>query len=237
LEKLGVRVRSMTEEFDTASATGRLMLTMLSGFATHEREVIRERSVAGTRRVAETGAWLGGIAPYGYRKVGEKGAARLVISEEQIPNLAMSEADVVRLIYRMSAVEKKSSRHIAVHLNNLHVPCAYSRDDKLFVRGKRRHRTLGVWRGPRVRCILTNTTYMGVHSYGKRTTSRRPVVTRAVPAIVTEETWKKAQANLKAHLLFSARSAKHKYLLRGLIKCKLCGLTYIGMLANRHNGR
>src|SRR5262249_27259411 len=46
LEKLGVRVRSMTEEFDTASATGRLMLTMLSGFATHEREVIRERSVA-----------------------------------------------------------------------------------------------------------------------------------------------------------------------------------------------
>ena len=33
LEKYGVRVRSMTEEFDTATATGRLMLTMLSGFA------------------------------------------------------------------------------------------------------------------------------------------------------------------------------------------------------------
>src|SRR5215469_18079534 len=32
LEKYGVRVRSMTEEFDTATATGRLMLTMLSGF-------------------------------------------------------------------------------------------------------------------------------------------------------------------------------------------------------------
>src|SRR5262245_42984589 len=30
LEKLGVRVKSMTEEFDTANATGRLMLTMLS---------------------------------------------------------------------------------------------------------------------------------------------------------------------------------------------------------------
>ena len=35
LEKHGVRVRSMTEEFDTASETGRLMLTMLSGFASH----------------------------------------------------------------------------------------------------------------------------------------------------------------------------------------------------------
>ena len=28
----------MTEEFDTATSTGRLMLTLLSGFAAHERE-------------------------------------------------------------------------------------------------------------------------------------------------------------------------------------------------------
>src|ERR1700744_115722 len=76
LEKLGVRVRSMTEEFDTATATGRLMLTMLSGFAAHEREVIRERSVAGTNRLAEAGAWLGGVVPYGYRKEGERGQTR-----------------------------------------------------------------------------------------------------------------------------------------------------------------
>jgi site-specific DNA recombinase len=79
-EKLGVRVHSMTEEFDTASATGRLMLTMLSGFATHEREVIRQRSVAGTKRLAAAGVWLGGIVPYGYRRVGEKRDARIVIS-------------------------------------------------------------------------------------------------------------------------------------------------------------
>ena len=73
----------MTEEFDTARATGRLMLTMLSGFATHEREVIRERSVAGTRRVAEAGVWLGGIVPYGYRRVGEKRDARIIACVRQ----------------------------------------------------------------------------------------------------------------------------------------------------------
>ena len=39
---------------------------MLSGFAAHEREVIRERSIAGTNRLAEAGTWLGGIVPYGY---------------------------------------------------------------------------------------------------------------------------------------------------------------------------
>src|SRR5215510_12143215 len=70
LEKHGVRVRSMTEEFDTATATGRLTLTMLSGFAAHERELIRERSIAGTNRKVEAGAWFG-VVPYGYMKVGE----------------------------------------------------------------------------------------------------------------------------------------------------------------------
>src|SRR5450432_2019854 len=81
LEKHGVRVRSMTEEFDTATATGRLMLTMLSGFAAHERELIRERSVAGTHRLAEAGAWMGGVVPYGYSKHRENGQGRLVVSE------------------------------------------------------------------------------------------------------------------------------------------------------------
>ena len=103
----------MTEEFDTGTATGRLMLTMLSGFASHEREVIRERSVAGTNRVAEAGAWMGGIVPYGYRKVGEKRDAHLVISEDPIPGLAMSEAEVIREVFRMAAVERKSCRIIA----------------------------------------------------------------------------------------------------------------------------
>src|SRR5215468_8358039 len=99
LEKHGVRVRSMTEEFDTATATGRLMLTMLSGFAAHEREVIRERSIAGTNRKAETGAWLGGVVPYGYCKVGEKGKGQLVISDEPLPGFDISEAEVIRMFY------------------------------------------------------------------------------------------------------------------------------------------
>ena len=35
-------MKSLTEEFDTGTAGGRLMLTMLSGFAAHEREQIRD---------------------------------------------------------------------------------------------------------------------------------------------------------------------------------------------------
>jgi site-specific DNA recombinase len=236
LEKLGVRVRSMTEEFDTGSSTGRLMLTLLSGFAAHERDTIRERSVAGTLRVAQAGVWLGGIVPYGYRRVGEKRDARLVVSEEPITGMAMSEADVIRDVFRMSALEKKSCRAIAAGLNDLRIPCAYTRDDRLVLSGKRRKRTSGMWRAGRVRGLITNKTYMGIHEFGKRTKTNRPPIARPVQAIVTETEWKKAQANLKAHMLFSVRGAKNKYLLRGLIKCGLCGLTYVGVVGNRKGG-
>ncbi len=237
LEALGVRIRSMTEEFDTATPTGRLMLTLLSGFATHEREVIRERCVAGTLRVAEAGVWLGGIVPFGYRKVGEKRDARLAISEEPIPGLAMSEADVIREVFRMATADKHSCRVIAERLNSHGIPCAYVRDSRLALRGKRREKTSGLWRPGRIRGLITNKTYMGIHEFGKRTRSGREVITRPVPAIVTEDTWRKAQGNLRSHILFSPRNAKNEYLLRGLIKCALCGHTYVGIAANRPNGK
>ena len=179
LETLGVRVRSMTEEFDTGTPTGRLMLTLLSGFASHEREVFRERSVAGIRRLAETGAWLGGIVPYGYRRMGEKREAHLVISTDPIPGMAISEADVIRDIFRMATVERKSCHRIARRLNELRIPCAYVRDDRLVLQGKRRVRTAGVWHPGRIRAIVTNTTYKGIHEFGKRTESNRPVISRA----------------------------------------------------------
>ena len=232
LEKLGVRIRSMTEEFDTGTATGRLMLTLLSGFASHERDVIRERSVAGTFRVAEAGAWLGGIVPYAYRKAGEKRDAHIVVCEEPIPGVAMSEADVIREIFRMAVTERKSCRVIADRLNQLRIPCAYIRDERLVLRGKRKQKTSGLWRPGRIRGLLTNKTYMGIHEFGKRNSAGRKIVARPVPAIVSEKDWKKAQTTLAANFLFGKRNARNQYLLRGLIKCGLCGLTYIGVPAS-----
>ena len=75
-----------------------------------QRDVIRERSVAGTNRVAEAGAWLGGIVPYGYRKAGEKQNSHLVVCEEPIPGLAMSEAEVIREVFRMAASDINATR-------------------------------------------------------------------------------------------------------------------------------
>lgn len=232
LEKYGVRVRSMTEEFDTATATGRLMLTMLSGFAAHEREVIRERSVAGTNRRAEAGAWMGGVVPYGYRKEGEKGDARLVVSEDQIPGLEISEAGVVRTIYRMSGREKKSCQKIADHLNRQGIPCTSAANAVDRVDGKRSRRMAPIWRPSHVRNMIVSRTYKGEHVFGKRTKNRdRKLIIRQVPAIVPERVWQSAQQVLRSNRIMCKRNRKNPYLLRGLIKCGLCGLTFSGLRA------
>ena len=125
-------------------------LTLLSGFAAHEREMIRERSIAGTKRLAHAGAWLGGIVPFGYRKEGEKRESRLVIADTCLEGLAVSEADIVREVYRMAAEDRLSCRVIAEHLTAAGIPCAYTRDDRLLLRGKRRLRTSGIWRASRI---------------------------------------------------------------------------------------
>jgi site-specific DNA recombinase len=105
-------------------------------------------------------------------------------------------------------------------------------------RGKRKLRTSGLWRPSRVRNLLVSTTYKGEHQYGKRTRNpNRQLIARAVPALVNNDVWEKAQKTLKSNVLFSKRHSCHQYLLRGLMKCGLCGLTYIGVANRRPNGR
>jgi len=233
LEKCGVRVRSMTEEFDSQTPIGRLMMTMLSGFAAHEREVIRERSMAGTSRKAEAGIWLGGVVPYGYRKEGMKGQSRLSISEDSVPGFSASEAEVIRTIFRMSATEKKSCQRIADHLNRTKVPCG-SPEVVSEGSGKRNRRVAKIWRASHVRNLIVSRTYMGEHEYGKRSVDRgRKLIRRGVPAIVSVEVWQAAQEVLKSNQFICHNGTKRQYLLRGLIKCGLCSLTFSGITMRR----
>jgi site-specific DNA recombinase len=138
----------------------------------------------------------------------------------------------------MAAIEKKSCFVIAEHLNRIGVPCAYVRDERMVSRGKRKTRTSGLWRPGRVRNLLVGTTYMGRHEYGKRSRNpKRQLIMRTVPPIVTEEIWQKAQQTLKSNVLFSKRHSCRQYLLRGLMKCGQCGLTYIGVANRRPSGK
>lgn len=62
MEKLidkGIQIYSYTENIDITSSMGRAMLTMISAFAQLERDIIRERTIAGLNRAKAQGKKLG----------------------------------------------------------------------------------------------------------------------------------------------------------------------------------
>lgn len=225
LEQHGVKIRSMTEPFDTGDPSGRFLLTILAGVADIERENTLARLWHGANRAAKAGKWLGGIVPYGYL-INDEGY--LEINNNPLPGFDLAEPDVVRLIFRLIAEKGMSTIKASDYLNALGVPPHYQKDNRKLRRGKREVSTAGIWRPNAVGRIIKNTTYKGIHYYGKRSNKQREVIEREVPAIVPVEVWEKAQQVLKNNQIISRRNSKHQYLLRGLIKCGECGLTYHG---------
>ena len=62
LHRAGVEFRSLSEDFDTATATGKLQLTMVLAFSEWWRNSIRERSVAGQAKARAEGRFPGPAA-------------------------------------------------------------------------------------------------------------------------------------------------------------------------------
>ena len=85
----GVAFVSVTQQFNTATSMGRLVLNVLLSFAQFEREIISERTrdkIAATRR---KGKWSGGLPILGY----DVHNMRLVVNDQ--------EADMVRAIFSL----------------------------------------------------------------------------------------------------------------------------------------
>ncbi len=88
----GVSFVSVTQQFNTTTSMGRLMLNVLLSFAQFEREVTGERirdKIAASKR---KGIWMGGVPPLGYDVV----ARKLVINEAEATIRAAN-------VYRVSA--------------------------------------------------------------------------------------------------------------------------------------
>jgi site-specific DNA recombinase len=233
LEQAGARLVSLKENFDTRTAAGRLMLGVLASVAEFEWESIMERTVAGVERRLESGGWMGGPTPYGYTVTGAKQDAKLVPDETPMGlsfSPQLSAAGVVRLIYHLLLDEHLSTIAIADRLNSLGIPTSYQRRSLGYHRNGQVGPAQHIWRANAVRNILVNPIYKGQYTFGRRSRHHagREIVTSDVPALVNVETWDAAQAQLEKNLLFSSRNATHDYLLRGLMKCGLCGHLYVG---------
>jgi site-specific DNA recombinase len=230
LEGYGVTLRSMTEPFDTSTPLGKFVLQLLGMLAELEKATIRERSVGGSMRCAREGKWLGGMAPLGYTVKDSK----LVVDR--------TEAALVDRIFTLCGEDRMSLGEIADLLNAENVP---ARNE---TRGKGRAVKSGKgWQRGTLSKILHNQTYLGLSAYGKRKTIRKggqvvghdltdasEQIIREAPPIVSPEAFARAGVALKMTRDLPT-NAKRNYLLRGLVKCGLCGSNYCGCWPSDRN--
>jgi len=215
-----------------ASAEDQLVVQFQGMIAEYERAQILERSRRGKRHRAQAGevSVLSG-APYGYRyirKVDQAPASYEVID---------AEAAVVQRVYEMYTVEGLSICAIARQLN-----------DGGFPTRKQSAR----WERSVVWAMLRNPAYSGVAAYGKTRGAGRIRITRAlrrrggvvsstsvgherpreewieipVPALVSEESFARAQELLAENKLRSRRRTITPSVVQGLVSCQKCGYAF-----------
>ncbi len=218
-ESIGVALRATDENIDDP-----FYFDIHAVIAANERRKFLERSAEGMNRAAKEGRYTGGIVPLGYSVSGDRGFRRLVPDDSPMW-AGLSAADVVRRIYDHLAVDGWSCVRIATEFNSLGVPTSYRRDG----RGVRGKRTQGLWRSGRIRNLVVNPVYRGVLQYGRRSTkpNGREVISASVSPLVSEDVWNAAIATLKRNRALP-RNSRHAYLLRSLIRCAVCGLSFCG---------
>jgi hypothetical protein len=193
---------SVTQNFSTADAMGRLTLNMLMSFAEFEREMIGERTrdkIAAARR---KGKWTGGPIPLGYT-VHEK---RLVVNEP--------EAVLVREIFVLY-LEQRSTLAVARLLNEA------NRSTKRRVATNGRIREARPWTKADVLSVIKNPVYAGhMRSHGEFYDGEHE-------ALVTRETFSRARTLLDgAARTTNDPSRNPDYILRGLLRCACCGSAF-----------
>lgn len=222
MSRMGLDIEYVLGQY-AKTPEGELMKNVKSVIAQYENRQRVERSRRGKKGRVEAGYVLmpTGRAPFGYDYISEKRKGWLRINEEQ--------AEVVRKMYRWLIEDRISSYAIAQKLWEEGI---LSKGDISTVVSKKEGPTS--WSPGTVRCILSNAVYKGVWYYGKRRrykvngrTVQRKVpeeewIPVKVPAIVDEDTWRRAQERLLENKMMAKRNAKRQYLLRGMVFCP-CG--------------
>jgi site-specific DNA recombinase len=213
-ERHDVSFVSVTQQFNTGTSMGRLMLNVLLSFAQFEREMISERTrdkIAATRR---KGKWAGGTPLLGYDVVDRK----LVVNEP--------EAQQVRAIFELYA-RKRSLLAVVQELD------ARGWTNKLWTTRK------GTQRGGRLLIktslhqLLTNATYTG------KVRHKGELFGGEHAGIVTNDLFDRVQGILRDGKNNGSRTpgGMQRVLLRGLARCAVCDRAMSHSYASRGTRR
>jgi len=195
-DRHGVAFVSVTQQFNTTTAMGRLMLNVLLSFAQFEREVAGERIRDKIAASKKRGLWMGGHPPLGY----DARERRLVLNP--------AEAELVRRIFARFA-ELRSTTALAHELS------AAGAMTKAFTTAKGEARTGKPIFKQYLDHLLRNRIYLG------EITHKGAVYAGQHDAIVTRPAWDAAQVVFaeNARQRRGATRARHPSdaLLRGLL--------------------
>ena len=193
-ERQGVSFVSVTQQFNTTTSMGRLMLNVLLSFAQFEREVTGERirdKIAASKR---KGMWMGGIPPIGYD----------VANRRLIPNEA--EAKTIAHIFQRF-VELGSTTKLVKELRLDGVTSkAWTTQDGRVREGKPIDKGL-------IYKVLNNRTYLGELRHKELWYQAEH------PPIITKSIWDDVHAILSTNGRVRATTtrAKTQYLLKGIV--------------------
>ena len=214
------------------SAEDQLLVQFQGMIAEYERAQILERSRRGKRHRAQSGeVSVLSNAPYGYRYIRktDEAPAAYVVDE--------GEARVVRRVYEMYTVEGRSIGEITRRINAEGIPT---------------RKASARWERSTVWAVLRNSTYRGAACFGKTRISARTRVMRPqrrrgvttpsttagherpreewieipVPALVTEESFARAQELLQQNKIRSRRRTIAPSVVQGLVSCAKCGYAF-----------
>ena len=202
-EDYGVKFISYSEDFDTGTPIGRLVVQLMASIAEMERNTLSENVKLGMRQRALEGLWNGGVV-FGYDHTDKK---KLIINHK--------EAEIVKLIFSMYA-NGKGLRAISNHLNK----AGYK---------TKRNRYFSI---NGVAQILDNVIYIGKIRWlqfenwdTKRRRGKNPnpiLVDGQHEAIIPDELWSIVHARRKSKS-FKQRQSNEPFLLSGLLRCPDCG--------------
>ena len=203
LQKAQIELASATQEFNTASPTGRLHLDIVLRFAQYERELASERTRDKMRFRASKGLFHGGYPPLGFD---------FHPTEKGILNVNKNEVGLVKSIFA-KYLELQSAQIVAAWLNKQgHRTKSWKtkenahRGDKKFTKGILLN-------------MLRNVAYIG------RTGNLKESYQAKWPAILSTKVFNNALKILNSNGIrkSSISKNKHHFLLTGLIWCSKCG--------------
>jgi site-specific DNA recombinase len=202
-DKRGLHFRSVTEQFDTTTATGRLMIRMVGEFAQWERETIAERTAFGKQKKVSAGEWGGGRAPFGYKLEPSdkmKGGRHLM---KLVPD-----PDAAPLVLKIF------ERYLAGH--GLRGTATWLHE-KLGARSSMGGRFDAI----KVARVLRNPMYLGMLQIGPR--SERRLIPSTHEPLIAQEIFDRVQETFDQRKHMAPRQATGSYVLSGVARCGVCG--------------